>query len=67
MREILETIIHYSLEFDMFAPPFDEAGQLTVGELVEAATQTGVSTGKRVGYKLQEESSLNVDSMKKQK
>jgi hypothetical protein len=53
MRKFAETAILYSLNYDIHTPPFDEVKMISVGDLREKNLSNVVSTGKRLGFKLQ--------------
>lgn len=50
LKEILYTVIHYVLEFDLLAPPFDHVNQITVQEVKALFMDRYMSTGKRLGF-----------------
>lgn len=58
LRDILESAIVYSLDFDMFTPPYNEVSLLTIKEIRENTQSVGTPTGKRLGFKLQSEEDI---------
>lgn len=53
LRNIIESAMLYSLEFDLLTPPYDLVKQVTVGEIRESASDRQLKTGKRLGFKFQ--------------
>jgi hypothetical protein len=53
MVKIVESIIVYSLEFDLYVPEYDEENQLTVSQINEVNLKTYIATGKRLGFQFQ--------------
>jgi hypothetical protein len=58
LMKIIESAILYSLDFDPFTPPFDQQGQISVGEVINANLQSRITTGKRLGFKFQSDSNF---------
>jgi hypothetical protein len=56
LRNLLEAVVLYSLDFDPFAPPFEHVQQITVGEVQESTIQAHIATGKRLGFRFQADS-----------
>ena len=53
LRAVIESAILYSLEFDLYSPPYEEMKQISVSEIMEAAANLQISTGKRLGFRFQ--------------
>ena len=53
VRDLIESIVAYTLEFDLLAPPFGEVQAVSVHEILEATKFMSLSTGKRIGYSFQ--------------
>jgi hypothetical protein len=53
IRNIVEAAILYSLEFDLYTPPFEAVRELKVGEILENSLNMKVQTGKRLGFRFQ--------------
>jgi hypothetical protein len=53
IRNIVEAAILYSLEFDLYTPPFESVRELKVGEILENSLNMKVQTGKRLGFRFQ--------------
>lgn len=58
LRDIAETAILFSLNFDVMTPPFEQLRIITVRELIEKNMAGVISTGKRLGFKLQSETDI---------
>ena len=58
LTKIIESAILYSLDFDPFTPPFEQQGQISVGEVINANLQSRITTGKRLGFKFQSDSNF---------
>ena len=56
MVKIVESIIVYSLEFDLYVPDYEEENQLTVSQINEVNLKSYIATGKRLGFQFQSES-----------
>jgi hypothetical protein len=53
MKQIIESAMKYSLDFDLLAPPYDLVKQASVGEIIENSSNMKMKTGKRLGFKFQ--------------
>ena len=58
LREIVETAVLFSLNFDIITPPFDQVKMISVQELIEKNLAGVISTGKRLGFKFQSDSDI---------
>jgi hypothetical protein len=58
LRGIVETAILHCLEIDIVTPSFDQVRVISVQELLEKNLANVVSTGKRLGFRLQSDSDL---------
>ena len=58
LREVAETAILHTLNFDIHTPPFDQVKMISVQELNEKNLASVVSTGKRLGFKFQTDSDI---------
>jgi hypothetical protein len=56
LRSIIESAILYSLNFDIYTPPFEQVQVLSVQDVVEKNRAGIVSTGKRLGFKFESDS-----------
>ena len=48
---IIQQAILYSMDFDLFTPPYQHVQEISVGQLLNEASGMRVKTGKRVGFK----------------
>jgi len=53
IREILESSIRYTLNFDLLTPPFDNIKEVAVSEMQNTLDSFYISTGKRLGFRFQ--------------
>jgi len=53
IRNVLDSSVLYSLDFDSFTPPYDRIQQISVGEVQESSLQAKIATGKRLGFRFQ--------------
>ncbi len=53
IQDVIEVAILYTLDFDLYSPPYHEVQQVTVQEMKLINQSTFFKTGKRVGYKFQ--------------
>jgi len=53
IQDVIEEAILYTLDFDLYSPPYHEVQQVTVHEMKLINQSTFFKTGKRVGYKFQ--------------
>jgi len=56
LRSVVESSILYSLNFDIYTPPFEQVKILSVQEVFEKNLARMVKTGKRLGFKFQTDS-----------
>ncbi|NPA68787.1 MAG: hypothetical protein GXO50_09290 [Chlorobi bacterium] len=50
MKEIVDTAIAYSLDFDLLVPPYDSMKVITVEQIREKRRRSMIQTGKRLGF-----------------
>ena len=55
---VAEHLIAHCLDFDIIAPPFDQVRIISVQEMIEKSLSSVVSTGKRLGFRLQSDNDL---------
>jgi hypothetical protein len=53
MQAIIESAILYSLDFDLFVPPYDEVKEVSVYEMQRVSDGLRMKTGKRLGFRFQ--------------
>ncbi|NOZ47769.1 MAG: hypothetical protein GXO79_13455 [Chlorobi bacterium] len=51
IRQIIESAILYTLEFDLLVPPYDTMKIVSVGQMNEKINKSKTATGKRLGFK----------------
>ena len=56
IKKVVESIILYSLDFDLLTPPFDSVKEVSVMEIQETANAMQIKTGKRLGFRFQADS-----------
>jgi uncharacterized protein YbjQ (UPF0145 family) len=52
-RQILESSIRYTVNFDLLTPPYDAVKEVTVYDMQTTLDNMRLQTGKRLGYKFQ--------------
>ncbi|MBN2635518.1 MAG: hypothetical protein JXR61_04550 [Prolixibacteraceae bacterium] len=50
IRQIVETAIQYSIEFDLLVPPYDQVKMATVDQMRQKMSHSKMVTGKRLGF-----------------
>ncbi len=50
LRQIVETAIQYSIEFDLLVPPYDQVKMATVEQMRQKMSHSRMTTGKRLGF-----------------
>lgn len=50
IREIVETAIQYSIEFDLLVPLYDQVKVATVDQMKQKISHSKMTTGKRLGF-----------------
>ena len=48
--EIMESAIHYAINFDLLVPPYDDNKRVTVDQFNSKMDNSKFETGKRLGY-----------------
>jgi len=51
IADIVDSAIIYTLDFSLFAPPFDNVKEVSVSVMEEEASKMQVQTGKRLGFR----------------
>ena len=49
--DIIQQAILYSMDFDLFAPPYRHVQEISVGQMLSETSGVSVKTGKRLGFK----------------
>jgi hypothetical protein len=52
-HSIIESAMLYSLDFDLYTPPYDSIKEVGVSDILEHAANMGISTAKRLGFRFQ--------------
>jgi hypothetical protein len=52
-QQIIHSSIHYTLNFDLLTPPYDNIKEVTVAEMQTTLDAMSISTGKRLGFRFQ--------------
>ncbi len=50
LKEIIDTAIAYSLDFDLLVPPYDNMKVITLEQIQEKRKNAQIQTGKRLGF-----------------
>ncbi|TND08842.1 MAG: hypothetical protein FD123_1696 [Bacteroidetes bacterium] len=53
LHRMVESMILYALDFDLFTPPFDEVKEVSVSQIMEATMSLQLKTAKRLGFRFQ--------------
>ncbi|MCO6501248.1 MAG: hypothetical protein J5I47_12845 [Vicingus serpentipes] len=53
IRQIIESAILYSMDFDLLTPPYSTMQEVSVHDIIEATNAMSIKTGKRLGFKFQ--------------
>lgn len=56
MRQIVESAMQYTINFDLLTPPYDQVKLVTVSEMQNSIDSMKMSTGKRLGFRFQADS-----------
>ena len=56
LRSVLESALLYSLDFELFTPPYEQVQQITVEDITSASNRMNIATGKRLGFRFQSDS-----------
>lgn len=51
LRKIVDSSILYTLEFDLYTPPYENMQLVTVDEIQSVTHSTSMATGKRLGFR----------------
>ncbi len=53
LRGIVESAIIYTLDFDLFTPPYQDVQEVSVQQIEAVSQHLNIKTGKRLGFKFQ--------------
>ena len=56
LKQVVQSVIMYTLDFDLLTPPYDQVNQVTVSEMNDLSANVQISTGKRLGFRFQSDS-----------
>lgn len=56
LKSIIHSAILYTLDFDLYTPPYDHVKEITVSQIEEMAQTDRLKTGKRLGFRFQADS-----------
>lgn len=56
MMDVLESVVLYTLDFDLFMPPYENVQEVSVYEMTELSNSMLIKTGKRLGFQFQADS-----------
>jgi hypothetical protein len=56
IRKVIDSVILYSLDFEAFAPPYNQVSELSVLDILNSSMESKIATGKRLGFRFQTES-----------
>lgn len=59
IRKIINTSILFSIELDVVAPPIDNIQSISVGEMTEITSSISLKTGKKLGFRFDNETNKN--------
>ncbi len=51
MKEIIQSAIIYTLDFDLYTPPYQDVQEVSVQQIEAVSQHLNVKTGKRLGFK----------------
>ncbi len=57
-KGVLESAILYSVNFDLFTPPFDSIKEVTVSDMQANSESMQTKTGKRLGFRFQSDNDI---------
>ena len=53
IHQIVESVVLYTLKFDLYVPPYDSVQEVTVQEMKQLSDSLQIKTAKRLGFKFQ--------------
>lgn len=59
IKRIVESCMHYSLNFDLLTPPYDLVREITVNEIEEITNNMKIKTAKRLGFQFEAENNFD--------
>jgi hypothetical protein len=62
IRDIIESAIQYSLEFDLYVPDFENVKYVTVAQMKERINKSKIKTAKRLGFQFTNKSNEDINA-----
>jgi hypothetical protein len=59
LREIIQSVIQYSLEVDLIVPPLEDIQLTTVEQMMDKMSKSKIETGKPLGFRSNTQSNVN--------
>lgn len=50
-QEVINSAFLYTLDFDLYTPPYEAQQQISVGEIMQLSSSLNIATGKRLGFR----------------
>lgn len=63
-KSVIESAMLYSLDFDLYTPPYDSMKEIGVSDLMEQSTNLNVATAKRLGFRFQADDDIAMKAEK---
>lgn len=63
-KSIIESAMLYSLDFDLYTPPYEALKEIGVVDIFGEMNSSGMATAKRLGFKFSAEEAINVKGEK---
>jgi len=51
LKSVVESAVLYTLDFDLYTPPYENLQQVTVEEIQSVTNSSSLATGKRMGFR----------------
>ena len=59
IKSVIESMILYTLDFDLLTPPYDNMSEVSVIDIIEVTNAMNIKTGKRLGFHFQTDNDLS--------
>lgn len=59
-KSIIESAMLYSLDFDLYTPPYDNIKEIGVNDILEQNTNLNIATAKRLGFRFQADDDIGM-------
>lgn len=63
-KSITESAMLYSLDFDLYTPPYDSMKEIGVSDLMEQSTNFSLATAKRMGFRFSADDDMSMKAEK---